>query len=142
RRKRPMRNWLALGAISAACLVALAAPVAAVQDKDERSAQERTKAEKELRDLESQREKLDSKIREIRRSLGRDRQLRIDRDVTVPRVEVRELKGLTEEQRKEVEKAMELAHKSVRDSLKNLPDNIVIPDISGIVDKELRHFID
>jgi ribosome recycling factor len=57
-------------------------------------------------------------------------------------VELRERKGLSEDQRKEVERAMEEARKSVHEALKNLPNEIHIPDVGGIVDKELRLFID
>jgi len=137
-----MRTWLALGAVSAAFVFALAVPVAMAQQKDEKSQQDRAKSERELRDLESQREKLDSRIRELRRGLGRDRDIRIDRNITIPKVELRELKGLSDDQRREVERAMEEARKSVHEALKNLPNEIHIPDVSGIVDKQLRIFVD
>ncbi len=136
-----MRTWLALGAVSAAFVCALAVPVAMAQQKDEKSSQDRVKSERELRDLESQRDKLDTRIRELRRGLGRDREIRIERNV-VPKVEIRELKGLSEDQRREVERAMEEARKSVHEALKNLPNEIHIPDVSGIVDKSLRLYID
>ena len=166
-----MRKWIPLAAASAACLAAVAVPVAALQD-DKNKEKDKAKMEKELGDLQSQRAKLDSRIRDIRRNLGRND------DERVIRLKDGDLKP---EVRIEIKKAMEEAHKATRDVLKNMPElrekiraeikaehgkdltpeqheqiekaiegahKAVeeslknLPDIAGIVDKELHIFAD
>src|ERR1051326_6884223 len=166
-----MRKWIPMAAASAACLAAVAVPVAALQDEKNKE-RDRAKMEKELSDLQAQRSKLDAKIRDVRRHLGRSDEDRV----------IRFKDGdLNPEVRLEVKKEMEDAPKATRDFLKNMPElrekiraeikaehgkdltpeqRIEVeraiegahkaveeslknlPDIAGIVDKELHIFAD
>ncbi len=78
--------------------------------------QDRARTERQLRDLEDQRAKLDDQIRTLRRQLRRD-----EPGVTVtPRVERREL---TPEIREEIDRAMAQARKAQEDAMKALRDS-------------------
>jgi methyl-accepting chemotaxis protein len=162
-----MRKWFPLAAASVVCLAAVAVPVAALQD-EKKKIKDNAKMEKELSDLQAQRAKLDSRIRELRRSMGRNDEDRV--------IRLRD-GDLNPEVRIEIKKAMEEAHKATRDVLKNMPEirekiraeikaeggkdltpeqhkqiekalesaHIAVeeslknlPDIGGIIDKELR----
>ncbi len=166
-----MRNWFPLAAVCVAGLGALAIPVAALQDAKQKN-KDNAKMEKELSDLQAQRAKLDARIRDLRRNMGRS-----DEDSVI-----RFRDGdLNPEVRLEIKKAMEEAHKATRDVLKNMPEirekiraeikaeggkdltpeqhkqiekalesaHIAVeeslknlPDIGGIIDKEMRIFKD
>src|SRR5258708_1392536 len=109
-------------------LGAIAVPIAAQQAKDEKSPQDKARIEKELSDLEGQGTKLDSRIRDLQRQLGReDRVIRV-RDggelkaFVMPRIEIERNKNLTQEQQTEVKRAMEQAHRAVEEAMRNLPD--------------------
>jgi hypothetical protein len=122
-----MRKWCIAAAIVAVCGGLAAVPILA-QEK-EKGDRDNARIERELESLEAQREKIDARIRDLRRQMGRR-----DNDVRVE-TRSRNLKDLSPEQRKEVEKAIEDAHRAVRESLKNLPDidahvkAFAIPDI-------------
>src|SRR5437588_12344368 len=128
-----MRMLIGLTAAAAVCVVALAVPVRALQ-KDEKSAQDREKIERELRDLQNQQSKLNSRIRDLRRQLGRSEDIR----VVTPRIALHSLEGLSDDQRRAVARAMDEAHRAMRESLKQPPDHIVIPDIDKITAQALR----
>jgi hypothetical protein len=140
-----MKLWTVAGVATALVVGGIAVGLAAddegqAKEKD----QDKAKVERELKDLEGQREKLNSKIRDLRRKLGRGEETRVFIDGNEPKVfkfdkNFGDWKGLSEEQRKEVEKAMEHAHKAVEEAMKNLPDmKKLIPDIDGIIEKSLK----
>src|SRR5207249_165764 len=103
--------------------------LASADEPQSKGEQSKSRMEQELKELEGQREKITSRIRELRRQLGRDE------DVRVLRVGPGkgEFKGLTDEQRIEIERAVEKSHRAVEEALKNIPDvRAFIPDIKAI----------
>jgi len=109
-------------------------------EKPEIIRQDRTRMEKELADLESQREKLTEKIRAIKRKMG------------APEIMIRRGGGngeLTPEVRVEVERALESAHKATREALKSIPDMkglheriLAIPDMKDLHDKIMKIYVE
>ena len=128
-----MRKWCIVAGVVAVCAGMAAVPILA-QDK-EKGDRDNARIERELESLEAQRDKIDARIRDLRRQMGRR-----DSDV---RVEKRNLKDLSPEQRKEVEKAIDEAHRAVRESLKNLPNvkAFAVPDGKAFVMPDIKeHF--
>src|SRR5437870_799069 len=118
RRMVTMRAWKVAAAAGLVLLGGAGVRLAFADGPQAKGDQDRSKVERELRDLEGQREKITSRIRELRKQLGRDE------DVRVLRLGpgAGEFKGLSEEQRIEVERAMKHAHEAVGEALRNLPD--------------------
>lgn len=121
---------------------------------DAKSAQDREKVERELKDLQDQRAKIDDRIRELRRQSGRNTL----RALTIPdgkgRTQVwtfpdaksfyfsdgklKEMKELTPEQRKRVEEAMAEAKRALEKARKELPEGYTLPNVEGLLDNALR----
>jgi hypothetical protein len=123
-----------IAALMAASLCGLAAlPLAQASQDKPASKQDREKMEKELDDLEGQRAKLDSRIRELRKQLGRE----------TKEIELKEITGITAEQKREIERAVAVATRAAAEATKNLPDvKALIPDIEKITEESIRLRLD
>lgn len=129
-----MRKWIVLGA-AVAVIAAGAMAVASPGGQDTKSSdQDRAKVQKELDELMAQRAKLDARIRELRRQSGRSPY------IVAPRIE---LKEMTPDQRKEVEKALSEAKRALEEARKSLPEGqrALVPDMSGILDNSVRLWV-
>ncbi len=143
--------WLA-GLCGLTALACLSAGGQAAAPDDAKSLQDREKVQKELRELESQRAKIDSRIGELRRQAGRgatrtfiynDRKAQFfgvpgDHGFLFSDGNVQGLKELSAEQRKKVDEAMTEARKALEKAKMDLPEGFVLPDIDGIVGNSLR----
>jgi hypothetical protein len=136
-----MRTWLAAVGFLAVGGSALAVPLLAGDDDDTKKPEDKARIERELRDLEEQRARVDARIRELRRQGSRAESLRVIRPgtgeaVTIPRFNFNfDDKNLSEEQRREIRRAMEQAHKAVEEAMKNVPkgQNFVFSDKDFVI---------
>ena len=146
--------------VSAALLVTCAGAAVIAQTAatdDAKTQQDRQKVGRELKDLEEQRAKLDSRIRELRRSELRElhdsARVRAYGDangklhvLTAPGSgsfyfsdgNLKQMKDLTPEQRKHVEEALAEARKALEKVKGELPEGFVIPDIEGLLNNSMR----
>jgi hypothetical protein len=135
----------ALLGVCGAC-AGLAVMAQAPPADDSKSSQDREKVERELKDLQEQRAKIDDRIRVLRRQSTRNglRALTVPDGSgrvqvwTVPDGKLKEMKDLTPEQRKRVEEAMAEAKRALEKARKELPEGFVMPDIEGLLDNSLR----
>ncbi len=142
-----------LAGLGAAAACALAIPLLAQDDtKLERSGQaviattlgdkvkdlpaaDKEKLEKELKDAEAQSEKASARVRDLRRKLGKP-DVRV---FTVPDFKWESAKGFDGAKSKEIEKAMEQAHKAMKEALKSNPHlKELMPEIHKGIAEGLR----
>jgi chaperonin cofactor prefoldin len=150
----PIKLIAAGAAVSLVC--AGMAVVAQTAAPSEKSAQDKEKIEKELKDLQEQRSKLDARIRDLQKQSG----ARATRTFTfadpsgklqvyaVPGGpgavwfsdgKLQQMKDLTPEQRKHVEEAMAEAKRALEKARKELPEGIVLPDVDALLNHTLRY---
>lgn len=109
-----MRVWHVAAAVAALGIVGATIPFAAADEPQEKKAeQDKGRAERELKELHAQREKIDSRIRELSKQLGRE-----EDEVRVFKFKPGdgEFKGLTKEHHAQIEKAIRSAHESIEKS--------------------------
>jgi hypothetical protein len=115
-----MRKWFTpVMAVAGCALLAVPLFAFARTDDDKNDDKDKAQARRELKDLEEQRAKLDSRIRDLRKRAG----LPSVRGFTFNDGEVNEIPGLEGDHHIIVEKALGDAHRAVEEAMKNMPKN-------------------